>query len=79
MSPEAKQREVNEMAPDTLPSATTVNELIREHPATVRVFNEFGIDACCGGAASVTDAALRDGADPEALWQALLEAIGSAP
>jgi len=79
MSPEAKQREVNEMAPETLPAPKTVNELIREHPATVRVFNEFGIDACCGGAASVTDAALRDGADPEALWQALLEAIGSAP
>ena len=28
----------------------TVNEVIRTHPATVGVFNQFGIDSCCGGA-----------------------------
>lgn len=58
--------------------AMTVNEAIRLHPATVGVFNQFGIDACCGGAVPVRDAALRDGADPgrlvAALNQAALEA-----
>lgn len=54
----------------------TVNALVREHPRTVEVFNRFGIDACCGGAAPVREAALRDGADPEALVAALEEAIG---
>lgn len=56
----------------------TVNEVIRSHPATVEVFNRYGIDACCGGAASVRAAALRDGADPETLWDALQVAIGGA-
>jgi regulator of cell morphogenesis and NO signaling len=49
----------------------TVNEAIRRFPATVAVFNEFGIDACCGGAAPLTEAAERDGADPDALLDAL--------
>lgn len=57
---------------------STVNEVIRSHPATVEVFNRFGIDACCGGAAPVRAAALRDGADAAALWDALVDAVGGA-
>jgi regulator of cell morphogenesis and NO signaling len=55
----------------------TVNEIVRLHPPTVEVFNRHGIDACCGGAVSVRDAAVRDGADPEALLAALREAVGA--
>ena len=55
---------------------TTVNDLIALHPATVAVFNAFGIDACCGGAVPVHEAALRDGADPDALLAALAEVVG---
>lgn len=54
-----------------------VNEVIRTHPATVEVFNRFGIDACCGGAAPIREAAVRDGADPDALLVALNEIAGS--
>lgn len=50
---------------------SVVNDVIQSHPATTNVFNEFGIDACCGGAVSIHDAALRDGADPAALLNAL--------
>lgn len=53
----------------------TVNELIRQVPETVHVFNEFGIDACCGGAVPVREAAQRDGADVEAVLRALVEAM----
>jgi iron-sulfur cluster repair protein YtfE (RIC family) len=49
----------------------TVNEIIVHHPASVETFNAFGIDACCGGDASVEDAARRDGADIDALLAAL--------
>ena len=49
----------------------TVNEIIRLHPATVGVFNDFAIDACCGGAATLRQAAARDGADVEQLLEAL--------
>jgi iron-sulfur cluster repair protein YtfE (RIC family) len=54
----------------------TVNEAIRRHPATVAVFNAFGIDACCGGAAPLAEAAVRDGADPQALLEAVRAAAG---
>jgi iron-sulfur cluster repair protein YtfE (RIC family) len=56
----------------------TVNEVIRLHPATVGVFNDFGIDACCGGAATVRHAAARDGADAEQLLDALNRAASGA-
>jgi len=49
----------------------TVNEILVHHPACVATFNAFGIDACCGGHASVEDAARRDGADVDALLVAL--------
>lgn len=53
-----------------------VNEVISTHPATVEVFNRFGIDACCGGASPIGQAAVRDGADPAALLAALNEIVG---
>ena len=56
-----------------LDPALTVNDIIARYPSTVAVFNAFGIDACCGGAATLDDAARRDGADPEALRAAVLD------
>jgi regulator of cell morphogenesis and NO signaling len=55
-----------------------VNEVIRRFPETVQVFNDFGIDACCGGAAPVDEAAVRDGADADALLAALNRAVEQA-
>ena len=52
----------------------TVNEMLRLYPATVSVLNVFGIDACCGGAASLAEAARRDGVDLTALLSALVVA-----
>lgn len=56
----------------------TVNEAIRRFPATVAVFNAFGIDACCGGAAMLAEAAVRDGADPAELLKAVRAAAGAS-
>lgn len=53
----------------------TVNELIARHPETIRVFDRFGIDSCCGGAERPEVAARRDGADPAALCEALRHAL----
>jgi iron-sulfur cluster repair protein YtfE (RIC family) len=55
--------------------SSVVNDVIQTHPSSTAVFNDFGIDACCGGAVSIHDAALRDGADPAALLRALNAAI----
>ena len=62
--------------PEPVHAGLTVNEAIRLYPATVAVFNAFGIDACCGGAAPLAQAAARDGADPEALLAAVRAAAG---
>lgn len=56
----------------------TVNEAIRRFPAAVEIFKRYGIDACCGGAAPVVEAAVRHGADPVALQAELLRVIGDA-
>ena len=62
---------------EALTPASIVNETLRQFPATTGVFNQFGIDACCGGAASISEAATRDGANPDELLNALNVAIGA--
>jgi len=44
-----------------------VNNVIKQYPKTIGVFNRFQIDACCGGARTIEDSASADGADLEAL------------
>ncbi len=65
---------MGQLAASTIELNWTVNDTIARHPATVAVFNAFGIDACCGGAAGIDEAAIRDGADPSALLDALRRA-----
>jgi len=52
-------------------ASATVNDVLRLYPETVSVFNAFGIDACCGGAASLREAARRDQVDLAELIAAL--------
>jgi regulator of cell morphogenesis and NO signaling len=59
-------------------SQATVNDVIRQFPPSIAVFNAFRIDACCGGAASVEEAGKRDGADVEKLVEALEAIAGEA-
>jgi len=59
----------------TFDPTLTVNDAVARYPRTVAIFNEFGIDACCGGAATIEEAARRDGADPDALAEAVRRAI----
>lgn len=54
--------------------ASTVNEIVAQYPETITVFNQFGIDSCCGGGVPLADAARRDGADLKPLLAALQEA-----
>ena len=54
-----------------LDAALTVNDTLLRHPETMAVFNAFGVDACCGGAASLAEAARTAGVEPVALIEAL--------
>ena len=58
-----------------IPDDITVNDLIRLFPEAVEVFNDFGIDACCGGAVPVRVATARDGADTKEVLAALMHVI----
>jgi len=57
----------------------TVNEIMARYPATISVFNKFGLDTCCGSGAPLADAAHRDGADVDALLEALRKATSDTP
>ena len=52
----------------------SVNATIQRFPATVAVFNEYGVDACCGGAATLREAALEAGVPIDVLLSALEQA-----
>ena len=54
-----------------------VDDTIACHPRTVTVLNHLGIDACCGGAATIRDAAARDGVELATLMQALHDAANA--
>ena len=56
---------------DIAVEALTVNETIQRFPATLAVFQSYGIDSCCGGAHTVADAAARHGVPLPALLKAL--------
>ena len=62
-----------------LPRNMTVNDVIRMHPRSVELFNRFGIDACCGGAVPIAEAAARDGADMDDLMQQLIRIVREGP
>ena len=49
----------------------SVNATVQRFPSTVAVFNEYGVDACCGGAATLREAALDAGVALDQLVEAL--------
>lgn len=59
--------------------AMTLNEITARYPATIAVFNDFGMDVCCGGDVPLAEAAERDGVDLGALTAVLKLAVGEQP
>lgn len=60
---------------DTIDPTISLDEITNRFPETIEVFNRFGIDMCCGGAATLAEAAARDGVKLPALQHALREAL----
>ena len=52
----------------------TVREIATENPASIRVFESLGIDYCCGGRRSLSDACASAGIDTERLLHLVAEA-----
>jgi regulator of cell morphogenesis and NO signaling len=57
----------------------TVGELVAERPARSRVFEELGIDYCCGGKLSLAEACARKGLDPGEVSRRLASAESVEP
>lgn len=55
-----------------------VDQMMADCPATMVVFNAFGVDTCCGAHRTVHEAAVEDGVDEAALLVALQQALAEA-
>jgi regulator of cell morphogenesis and NO signaling len=53
---------------------TTVRDIALEQPASIRVFEHFGIDYCCGGRKPLAEACEERSIQPEAVLAAIEEA-----
>src|SRR5262245_14175485 len=55
-------------------AAPSVGELVAERPERSRVFEELGIDYCCGGRLSLAEACARRGLAADAVHRRLADA-----
>jgi regulator of cell morphogenesis and NO signaling len=61
---------------ETITRDMIINEVIKKHPETIKVFNDYKVDSCCGGGAAIETTAKRGGVDIEGLLRALNDAVG---
>jgi regulator of cell morphogenesis and NO signaling len=59
----------------TITRGMVINDVIKKNPETIKVFNDYKVDSCCGGGAPIETTAKRDGVDVEALVNALNAAV----
>jgi regulator of cell morphogenesis and NO signaling len=62
---------------NTINNDTTVGEIVRANPARSRIFENLGIDYCCGGKRPLAEACQTKGLDP-ATVVAMLSALDGA-
>ena len=55
----------------------TLDEITTRHPDTILVFNALGMDICCGGDATLAEAAERDGLPLAKVLEALRAGPGA--
>jgi regulator of cell morphogenesis and NO signaling len=63
------------MRADEVTLETIVNAITRERPELLGPLVGMGIEACCGGALSLGDAARDAGRDPEEVLSAVRKAL----
>lgn len=61
----------------TLTAQKTVGELVRERPSRARVFEDLGIDYCCGGKKPLAEACAKKGHDVDKVLESIKEVDSS--
>ncbi|VAX22566.1 hypothetical protein MNBD_NITROSPINAE02-717 [hydrothermal vent metagenome] len=56
-----------------------INYVVNKYPVTMKVFNDFKVDSCCGGGQSIATTAAVSKANVPELIVALNEAISKEP
>jgi len=69
---------MNTYLPPVIDDTMSIDELLLLHPVTARVFNAFGIDTCCGGAATLAEATAQAGVPCDDVRHAVAHAIAHA-
>lgn len=59
----------------TIDGTWTVNQVVVHYPETLSTLDALGIDSCCGGAATVQEAARTAGVPAETLLVALADTL----
>lgn len=57
---------------------TTVRDIALEQPASIRVFERFGIDYCCGGRKPLVQACRERSIEPDAVLDAIHQAVAGS-
>ena len=52
-----------------------IRQLVEAYPETMMVFDQYGMDMCCGGAHTVAEAARLHGLDPDTVVAQVTGAI----
>ncbi|MBI4667484.1 MAG: DUF542 domain-containing protein [Nitrospinae bacterium] len=53
----------------------TINDVVNRYPETMKVFNRYKVDSCCGGAQSIKNAAELNGVNLSKLLDDLTAAV----
>ncbi len=60
---------------ETITKDMTINDVVSKHPETMKVFNDFKVDSCCGGGQSIAATAAVSNTNIPDLMEALNKAI----
>lgn len=65
----------------TITTESSIAEIVTQRPATAAIFEQLGIDFCCGGERTLSEVAVEQELDPQTLIQTLdaLDAIQGSP
>lgn len=60
---------------ETITKDMTINDVVSKHPETMKVFNDFKVDSCCGGGQSIATTAAVSNTNIPDLMEALNKAV----